>query len=102
LGETKGEGGVGRSEADGTFTLVAALVRSRGVVPGEYRVRVSRFVAADGKPLPADALDADYPGSGESIPLPFSSAEGSPLKVTVPEAGGEVKIDIPVNIVGYK
>jgi hypothetical protein len=101
-GGTKGEGGIGRTDTDGAFTLTAGLTRVAGVVPGEYRVRVSRFVAADGTPLPADASDADYPGSGESIPLPYSSLDGTPLKATVPDAGGSVPIDIPVNIPGRK
>jgi hypothetical protein len=101
-GATKGEGGIGRADADGRFTLTGSRAGDPGVVPGEYTVRVSRFVAADGTPLPADARDADYPGSRESIPAPYSSPDGTPLRVTVPETGGAITVDLPVPIPGRK
>src|SRR5262245_28365048 len=36
---TKGEGGIGRSDGDGNFTLIGSRAGDRGIVPGEYKVR---------------------------------------------------------------
>ena len=101
LGTTKGEGGMATRKRAAS-SLTGSRAGDKGVVPGEYRVRVSRMVAADGTPLPPDARDADTPGAKESIPAPYSSPDGSPLKVTVPESGGAVAVEIPVAIGGRK
>jgi hypothetical protein len=103
LGGTKGEGGMGRSDNNGNFTLeIGSRKGAAGVVPGEYKVRVSRLIARDGTPLAADATEADNPGSRESIPAPYNSLDGTPLRATVPETGGAVTIDIPAKILGRK
>lgn len=102
LGTTKGEGGIGRSDRDGNFTLIGSRGGAEGVVPGEYRVSVGRLIARDGTPLPADATEADNPGARESVPMPYSSLDSTPLKATVPEAGGTVTIDIPARVLGRK
>jgi hypothetical protein len=101
-GATKGEGGMGRSDGDGNFTLVGSRAGATGVVPGEYKVRVSRMVARDGTPLPEDAKQAENPGAWESVPAPYSALGATPLKVTVPEEGGPVTIDVPAKILGRK
>src|SRR5438046_7865546 len=85
-GGTKGEGGIGTTDADGNFTLTGSRRGDTGVVPGQYKVRVSRFVDRDGTALPADAKQADYPHAVEAVPAP-SSAPDSPLEGTGPEAG---------------
>jgi hypothetical protein len=102
VGSTKGEGGIGVSDNDGNFTLIGSRRGDKGVVPGEYKIRVSRLIARDGTPLPADAKQADNPGCKESVPGPYASVDGTPLKATVPDKGGEVTIDIPVKIAGRK
>ena len=48
---TKGEGGIGTTDADGRFTLTGSRRGDSGVVPGKYRVRVSRFMDRDGTVL---------------------------------------------------
>jgi hypothetical protein len=101
-GSTKGEGGIGRSDAEGNYSLVGSRAGAKGVVPGEYKVRVTRLIARDGRPLDADAKEADNPGSKQSVPEPYSSLEGTPLKYTVPETGGDINIDIPEKIIGRK
>jgi hypothetical protein len=101
LGVTKGEGGMGRSDRDGSFTLIGSRGGATGVVPGEYRVRVSRLVARDGTPLPADAKQAENPGAKESVPAPYSALGATPLKVTVPEEGGALTIDVPAKILAH-
>ena len=101
-GTTKGEGGIGRSDARGNFTLIGSRAGDKGVVPGEYKVRVSRLIAADGSPLPPDARDAENPGAKESVPEPFASVDGTTLKATVPDEGGPLTIDIPAKVLGRK
>jgi hypothetical protein len=98
----QGQGGMGRSDDGGNFTLIGSRDGARGVVPGEYKVRLSRLVARDGTPLPADAKQADHPGARESIPGPYTSPDGTPLRVTVPEAGGPVTVAIPERVPGQK
>ena len=94
--ETKGEGGMGRSDDGGNFTLTGSRAGAEGIVPGQYKVRVSRLLARDGTVLPTDAKQADNPGCKESVPKLYASLEATPLTATVPETGGEVAIDIPM------
>ncbi|OWK45148.1 carboxypeptidase-like regulatory domain-containing protein [Fimbriiglobus ruber] len=97
-----GEGGIGRTDADGAFTLTGSRNGAKGVVPGQYKVRVSRLVARDGTALPPDAKQADNPGCRESVPAKYTSVDGSPLNATVPEAGGALTIEIPEPLAGKK
>ena len=99
---TKGEGGIGVSDDQGNFTLTGSRAGAKGVVPGEYRVRVSRLLARDGTVLPADAKQAENPGARESIPAEYASLEGTRLRVTVPDTGGDMSIDIPAPVLGRK
>jgi hypothetical protein len=101
VGDTKGEGGIGTTDADGNFTLTGSRRGDNGVVPGTYKVRISRFVDRDGTLLPADAKQADYPHAVESVPAPFSTPD-STLEVTVPNKGGTVNIEIPEKLTGKK
>ena len=98
---TPGEGGIGTTDRDGHFTLTGSRRGDAGVVPGKYKVRVSRFVDRDGTVLSSDAKQADYPHAVESIPAPYSAPD-SPLEVTVPEKGGTVNVEVPVKTVGKK
>src|SRR5438105_3540706 len=91
VGGTKGEGGIGTTDRDGNFTLTGSRRGDAGVVPGRYKVRVSRFVDRDGTVLPSDAKQVDYPHAVESVPAPYSSPI-SPLEVTVPDEGGTVYV----------
>jgi hypothetical protein len=97
---TKGEGGIGQSDENGNFSLKGAK-GVNGVAPGEYKVRVSRLVGRDGKPLPYGATQADNPDCKESIPGPYSSPNSS-LTASVPESGGTVNVDIPTKVPGIK
>jgi hypothetical protein len=94
---TKGEGGIAKSEHDGSFVLIGSRAGEKAIVPGKYKVRVSRLIGRDGSELPADAKQADYPDARESVPAPYSSID-SPLEASVPEAGGTVNVDIPVAV----
>jgi hypothetical protein len=101
-GSTRGEGGIGVSDDDGNFSLTGSRAGARGVVPGEYKVRVSRLIGRDGSALPPEAKQAEHPGARESVPPPYTSLEGTPLTVTVPEAGGPVAVAIPAKVLGRK
>lgn len=95
LDATKGEGGIGTTDAEGNFTLTGSRRGDKGIVPGKYKVRVSRLMDRDGSILPSDAKEVDYPHARESIPAPYSSPD-SPVEVTVPEKGGTVDVSLPV------
>ena len=94
---TKGEGGIAKSEEDGSFVLIGSRAGEKAIVPGRYKVRVSRLVGRDGAALPADARQADYPDARESVPAPYSAID-SPLEATIPDAGGTVNVDLPVAV----
>jgi hypothetical protein len=100
-GTTKGEGGIGTADQEGNFTLIGSRRGDKGVVPGKYKVRVSRFVERDGSPLPADWTQAEHPNAKETVPAPYSAPE-SPLEITVPEEGGTVNVDLPVKMLDFK
>ena len=97
----EGEGAIGQTSAAGRFTVISSRNRDAGVPAGNYTVRVTRLVDADGTVLPSDAAEANYPRSRESIPQPYSGA-GSPLEAVIPENGGEIKLDIPKKLVVVK
>lgn len=96
---TQGEGGIGTTADDGSFTLIGSRRGDSGVVPGKYKVRVSRFLDHDGTVLSSEAKQADFPHAVESVPAPYSSPN-SPLEVTVPDQGGAVMVEIPVKMLG--
>lgn len=98
---TPGEGALGASDEAGKFQVISSRRDDSGIPPGDYTVRVSRMVMPDGKVLPPDAPDADFPEARQSIPRPFSGMD-SPLKVTIAAGGGEVKVDIPAPLVDPK
>lgn len=97
-GKTEGIGAIGTSDSQGKFEVISSRKGHEGIPPGEYTVRVSLFMNPDGTPLPRDATQADNPFAYEAIPTPYSGAN-SPLKVTIPNEGGDVKIDIPAKLV---
>lgn len=98
---TLGEGGIGQTDAAGKFTVISSRREDSGIPPGKYTVRVTRLIDGDGTILPANAAEADYPTSKESIPAPYSGMQ-SPLEATVSDQGGEVKLDIPIEIAGKR
>lgn len=98
VGGTPGQGAMGVADAEGKFEVISSRRNDEGIPPGEYSVRVSLFANPDGTPLPPDATQADNPFAYEAIPNPYSGI-GSPLKVTIPETGGEVKVDVPTKLV---
>lgn len=99
---TKGEGGIGTTNAEGAFTVTGSRKGASGIVPGKYKVAVSRFINRDGSPVDLETFkEADNPHAYESVPAPYSGLD-SPLEVTVPESGGALTIEIPVKLIVRK
>lgn len=98
VGGTPGQGAIGVADTEGKFEVISSRRGHEGIPPGEYSVRVSLFANPDGTPLPPEATQADNPFAYEAIPNPYSGI-GSPLKVSIPETGGEVKVDVPTKLI---
>jgi hypothetical protein len=98
---TLGEGAIGNTDSMGVYVLSTGSRRGdSGVVPGQYKVRVSRFMDRDGTIL-KEFKQADNPFAMETVPAPYSTGD-STMVVTVPEAGGTLDIDLPVKLLGKK
>jgi hypothetical protein len=69
-------------------------------MPGEYKVRLGRYIAPNGQPATTQEELKQNPDVHDSIPPKYSGID-SPLRVTVPEAGGEINIDIPEKLLPY-
>ncbi|MFO1065245.1 MAG: carboxypeptidase-like regulatory domain-containing protein [Pirellulales bacterium] len=100
-GSTQGLGAIGTSGPDGKFTVISSRDNDAGVPAGKYTVRVSLMMDGKGNILPPEALQADYPDAQEAVPAPYSTSSSN-LEITIPEQGGEVKIDLPVKLKGKK
>jgi hypothetical protein len=94
-------GALGVSDETGRFEVISSREEDTGVPPGEYSVRVSRFVDEEGTPLLPGTPPAMSLGSRESIPSPYDSPT-SPLKVVIPAEGGKVDVDIPEPLNEFK
>jgi hypothetical protein len=100
-GSTVGEGAIGTTDSNGKFTVTSSRDDAAGIPPGTYTVRVSRMMDRDGKLLPPDATQADYPDAIEAVPPPYSTAT-SPIEVTITDQGGNITVEIPVKLLGPK
>lgn len=88
-GETKGVDSQGMTNAAGEFSL-DQIRGGQGASLGTYRVTVSRFVTADGKPVVLDpATPPADAGAVESLPTKYSSAGETTLKATVAQTGND-------------
>lgn len=100
LDATLGEGGIGTTDSMGVYVLTGSRRGDVGVVPGQYKVRVSRFMDKDGTIL-KEFKQADNPHAMETVPAPYSTPD-SKMVVTVPEAGGTLDVELPVKLLGKK
>lgn len=92
-GNTEGHGGFGKTGDDGRYEITPQRLTGKGLLPGQYKVIVSRLVTPDGKPLPADAKPIET-AAIESVPEPYCKLGLTPLKVTVGTT--PVTLDIPL------
>jgi hypothetical protein len=100
VGSTKGQGALGRSDQEGNFTMASGKLS--GVVPGEYKVRLSRQIVRDGSPILNREQLLENPDARESVPRRYAAIESTPLKATVPESGGVVNVEIPEPMLPWK
>jgi hypothetical protein len=93
-GTTPGHGGAGTTDEAGKYEITAHRTNNRkGLLPGEYKVVLTRLLLPDGKPLPPDVPPINS-GAHESIPEPYCKADRTPLTVTI---GTEAKaFDCPI------
>lgn len=99
---TEGSGAGGTSDAEGNYTLTAVVPGATksypGIAPGTYRVTITEpMVSATSGTATGGGESAEIFATGgpakPSFPPIYSSAS-SPLKLTVPEAGGTLAIEL--------
>ena len=111
-GATEGNGAGGYTDADSNYYLISnaggATSDQRGIQPGLYRVTVAEPAipidensfskpvstgAAGDAPAAAIVLTPTKKGKG-AIPSVYSNPSSTPLVVTVPDAGGELNLEL--------
>lgn len=90
---TKGSGGFATTDAEGKFTVVSASGRD-GLPAGTYHILLTWLTTKDGKPIPKDAMMADYDFVNQ-LPERFNTHEGTPYFVGV-EAGENPPLELDV------
>lgn len=89
-GETKGNGGVGRTDPAGKFELVQSDNRQRkGIPTGEYKVILSKYIKPDGTDYIPDpnAGPIDTGGFKELLPAVYTDQEHAKLTANIPPEG---------------
>ena len=111
-GATEGNGGGGYTDSNSIYYLISnaggGTTDKRGIQPGLYRVTVAEpaipidensfskpvsTAAANGAPAAAIVLTPTKKGK-DSIPSVYSNPTSTPLVITVPEAGGELNLEL--------
>ncbi len=90
-GDTKGQSGVARTDAEGKYELVSADRTRKGVAIGSYRVVINKLVKPDGGDYVPDpnAGPMDTGGFKELLPATYSDREQAILEANVPEGGSK-------------
>jgi hypothetical protein len=71
-GVTQGHGGAGTTDAEGKYEIIAHRSNNRkGLLPGTYKVVLTRRLLPDGSPLPPNTPPINS-GARETIPKPWS------------------------------
>ena len=82
-GGTVGQGGTGMTEANGKYLLSSQNDKGEtvsGVIPGKYRVAISRMVKPDGSVWTPDATNSTGPatvGAREELAMEYSDPRSS-------------------------
>ncbi len=97
-----GRGAVGITDSNGVYELATAAPGlspedSKGTLPGDYVVIISRIAMSDGSPLPEDLPSEEEAmelGAKQWVPAQYTNPESSPLRVTVapPEAENDFEL----------
>lgn len=96
-GERMGQGAFAITDENGAYELSSAISRKlrRGAIPGNYRVRISRLVKADGTVVPSNSeIPPANLGAAESLPPRFSDFAMTELRAEVPILGGTFDFDV--------
>ena len=90
-GETKGNGGVGRTDAAGKFELQTHDRQRKGIPAGDYKVIISKYVKPDGTDYIPDpnAGPIDTGGFKELLPAAYTEQEQTKLTATIPPEGNK-------------
>jgi len=102
IGSTGGREATAITDESGAYemsTLAPGVPpdQSKGVIPGEYVVAISRVAMPDGGPPPADIIDendAIAKGLKQYVPAQYTNPERSPLKITVASPKTEKNFDL--------
>jgi hypothetical protein len=97
-GDTKGQGGVGRSETGGKFELLSQDRKRKGTPVGSYRVIINKLVKPDGSDFIPDpnAGPMDTGGFKELLPTAYSDMGQTRLEAVIPD-GGKKDIEFKLN-----
>lgn len=93
-GDTVGPGGSALTDESGKFTATSMSADGKqidGLIPGKYKVAISRFVKPDGSvwtPEPGSKAGPMTMAARESIPQQFSNPVASKLTANVDQGGG--------------
>lgn len=89
-GNTPGRGSIARTDSAGKY-LLKTIDGVEGAAPGEYKVKVSKWVMPDGSPFePNQDISAMDAGAVRLVAEKFEDPETTPLTVTVPASGGSI------------
>jgi len=101
ISQESGRMAEGYTDGQGRYQLntpVPSLNRDRtaGVLPGEYRVVISKITMPDGSPIPQGTTEADAMAEGaqESIPARYSDPNNTELKVTIAAAQQDLDFEL--------
>lgn len=87
IGDTRGNGALGGTDADGRFTLTDVR-GSAGAVVGEYKVSLYPAPASSRRDDPADVVSK----GGLGVPAIYLDLNNTPLRATIPPGGGTVEL----------
>lgn len=91
-----GDESIGLSGPDGSFWIEGSRYSTPGIVPGEYTV-TTEPLGVEQPPEGAAEGKAAAPRAGKNpIPAIYRSRGQTPLRVTIPETGGSITIELTV------
>lgn len=93
---TTGFGGAGTTDAAGKYVIKDARESTPGVVPGKYRVVVSKRINPDGSEVPADDTTPMMASQAKESLGKYGNLSAPALERTVPDGGGTV--DLPLEL----
>ena len=93
--------GVGETDENDKFVLKTSAFQ--GVSPGDYKVAISYFVTADGKPQGMSARDSRVPtqagmAAKEVLPSEYSDLGRTTLRAKVRRRGGTFEFDLDASL----